>query len=121
MSLRLLTAAGVLVSAFVHLWLWFDGFRHLHVVGPAFMVNAVAGIVIVFLLLRWPGWIPLFLSVGFGACTLSAFTVSTTVGLFGTHDVWSGGWVFAAAVSEAVVIVAGLVALRQELSQHARI
>ena len=46
MMTRLIAAAGVLVSAGVHLYLWVDGVRDQHVVGPAFMVNAVAGLVI---------------------------------------------------------------------------
>lgn len=121
MAMRTLTAAGVVVSAFVHLWLWIDGFRDIHVIGPAFMVNAVAGAVIAVLLLTWRSWIPLVLAVGFGASTLGAFVLSTTVGLFGTHEVWSGGWVMAAAISEAVAIVAGLLALRRENALPARV
>ena len=114
MRMRVLAAAGVLVSAAVHLKLWFDGFRDLHVVGPAFMVNAVAGVVIAVLLVRWRHWVPLLLAVGFGASTLGAFLVSTTVGLYGVNEVWSGVWVFTAAASEVVVIIAGVLALLQE-------
>lgn len=36
MKMRTLAAAGVLVSAAVHLYLWCDVFRHVTVVGPAF-------------------------------------------------------------------------------------
>lgn len=83
MSVRLLTAAAVLVSGAVRLKLWFDGFRYEDVVGPAFMVNAVAGLVIAVLLLWWRHWVPLFLAVGFGASTLGTFLLATTAGLFG--------------------------------------
>ena len=121
MRMRILTAAGVLVSALVHLWLWFDGFRDLHVIGPAFMLNAVAGLVIAVLLLRWNHWIPLLLAVGFGASTLGAFVTSTTVGLFGIHEVWSGLWVLTAAISEAVAILGGVMALRQENPLRSRV
>ena len=114
MGMRMLAAAGVLVSAAVHLWLWFDGYRDIEVIGPAFMLNAVAGVVIAGLLLAWRHWIPLFLAVGFGASTLGAFVVSATVGLFGVQESWTGGAVLTAAASEVVAILAGLVALAQE-------
>ncbi|MGZ5415692.1 MAG: hypothetical protein ACXWDI_00810 [Nocardioides sp.] len=114
MGMRMLAAAGVLVSAAVHLWLWFDGYRDIEVIGPAFMLNAVAGVVIAGLLVAWRHWIPLFLAVGFGASTLGAFIVSATVGLFGVQESWTGGAVLTAAASEVVAILAGLVALAQE-------
>ena len=50
MCIRILAAAAVLVSAAVHLKLWFDGVRHQDVIGPAFMLNAVGGVVIAGLL-----------------------------------------------------------------------
>ncbi|WP_426241595.1 hypothetical protein [Nocardioides sp. LHG3406-4] len=114
MRMRLLAAAGALVSAVVHLKLWFDGSRDLDVVGPAFMVNAVAGLVIAVLLLTWRHWVPLLLAVGFGASTLGAFVVSTTVGLFGVHASWTGFYTWAAAIAEVVTIVAGLLAAHAE-------
>ena len=79
-------AIAALVSGGVHLRLWFDGFRQLDVIGPAFLLNAVAGGVIAVLLLLWRSWVPLFLAVGLGASVLLAFTISTTpMGLFGVH------------------------------------
>jgi hypothetical protein len=114
MWLRIVAAVAVLVSAVVHLKLWFDGFRDTDIIGPAFMLNAVAGAVIAVLLLAWRHWIPAFLAAGFGASTLGAFTIAATVGLFGVHESWSGGYVIAAAISEAVAIVAGLVLLWQD-------
>lgn len=116
MRIRLLAAAAVLVSAAVHLRLWFEGFRSINVIGPAFMLNAVAGLVIAVLLLLWHHWVPLLLAIGFGASTLGAYLVSATVGLFGVHEVWTGAAVLTAAVAEVVAIVAALVALRHEYS-----
>lgn len=115
MTMRILAAAAVLVSAVVHLTMWFDGVRHQHVIGPAFMFNAIAGVVIALLLVLWRHWAPPLLAVGFGASTLGAFVISATVGLFGINTHWSGGFVWTAAVSELVAIVAGAVALAHEL------
>ena len=117
MKLRLLTAVAVLVSGAVHLWLYFDVFSEEDVVGPAFLLNAAASVVIAVMLLRWRHWVPAFLAVGFGASTLGAFVISTTdSGLFGVHQVWEGGWVFTAAVSELLAIVGGLAVLVSERS-----
>ena len=108
MVVRAVAAAGVLVSAAVHLVMWFDGVRHQHVVGPAFMVNAVGGAVVAVLLLTWSHWVPPLLAVGFGLSTLGAFTLASTVGLFGTQEKWQGFYVFGAASAELVAIVVGL-------------
>jgi len=120
MRMRMLVAAGVLVSGIVHLKLWFDGFRDIDVIGPSFMLNAVAGAVIAVLLLAWRHWIPLFLAVGFGASTLGAFVISATVGLFGVHERWTGGAVLTAAVAEVVAVIGGLVAWWQETPERSR-
>ena len=108
MVIRIVAALAVLVSALVHLKLWADGFKDLHVIGPAFLVNAAAGVVIAVLLLAWVHWIPAFLTLGFGASTLGAFIVSTLpAGLFGVHEQWVGAYTWLAAISEAVAILAG--------------
>ncbi len=112
MGLRIVTAAAALVSAAVHLILWVDGYRDISVIGPAFLVNGVAGTVIAVLLVTWHHGAPAFLVAGFGASTLGAFAVSATVGLFGVHESWTGGWVVSAAASEVVCIVGGLLLLR---------
>lgn len=114
MGLRLVVAVAVLVSAAVHLWLWFDGFRVLDVIGPAFMVNAVAGVVIAGALLAWRHWLPLLAAVGFGAATFGAFLVSTTVGLFGVREPFFALWPMVANTSEVVAVVVGVVALLRE-------
>lgn len=107
LPLRIIGALGVAVSAAVHLKLWADGYRDVHTIGPAFMLNAVAGALICVLLLAWRHWIAALLTMGFGASTLGAFVVSATVGLFGLHESWVGGYVWAAAVAEVVAVATG--------------
>jgi hypothetical protein len=113
MLVRAVGALAALVSAGFHLWLWFDGVRDQGTVGVLFMVNVVAGVVIAVLLLTWQHWVPPFLVAGFGASTIGAFLISTTVGLFGVEAGWSWyAWV--AAISEVVCVIAGLWSLQAE-------
>jgi hypothetical protein len=114
MRMRALAAAGVLVSGAVHFKLYFDWAHENDKVGPAFLLNAGAGLVIAVLLLTWRHWIPPLLAVGFGLSTLAAFVTAATVGLFGVSESWTGWAVWTAAISELVAIVAGLTVLWQE-------
>ena len=115
MTVRTVAAVAVLVSAYVHLYEWLNGFRDVHVIGPLFVVNIVAGVVIAVLLFTWKHWLAPFLAFGFGASTLGGFAIATTSGgLFGDHEKWQGPYVWIAAISEVVAIVAGLVAVSRE-------
>ena len=114
MKFRLIVAAAVLVSGAVHFKLWLDGMRDLSVIGPSFLLNAVAALVIAIGVLLWRSWLPLLAAVGFGAATLVAFVISATVGLFGVNEVWTGGYVVSAYVSELVALVVGCWALYAE-------
>ncbi len=107
--IRSLTSASVMLSGVVHLELWAQGMSALDVVGPAFLVNAVAGIGLGVALQLWEHWLPLMVAAGFGAATLGAFVTSTTVGLFGVHERWQGAAVWLSAVSEAAAVLLGLV------------
>jgi hypothetical protein len=115
MTVRLIAAAAVLISAYIHLKEWLDGMRHVHVIGPLFIVNMVAGVVIAVLLLTWHHWLAPFLALGFGASTLGAFIIAAQWGLFGDHEKWQGNYVWAATVVEIVAIVAGLYAFATEI------
>lgn len=113
MNIRAVGAAAAVVSALVHLYLWFDGVKDQGVVGALFVVNVVAGLAIAALLLRWRHWLPLFLLAGFGLATFGAFLIAVSVGLFGIHTSWSW-YAWLAAVSEvAAVVVAVAAAVRE--------
>ena len=113
MAMRWLAAVGVLVSGLAHFYLWADGFRVIAWIGPLFMLNAVAAVLIAVLVVWWRSWVTAALAVGFGAATLAAFLLSTTVGLLGLHEIFFGTWQMVAGVAEIVAVVAGLVAWRQ--------
>jgi hypothetical protein len=92
--------------------------RTVHVIGPAFLVNVASGIVIAALLLRWRHWAPGALSACFGLATLGAFTLASTVGLFGTHERWAGFYVFGAATAECLAILVGLALVLEDPEAH---
>lgn len=113
---RALTAAAVMVSAVVHLDLWAGGMSQVDVVGPAFLLNAIGGMVIAVAVLLWRHWLPLLAAIGFGAATLGAFAMSMTVGFFGVSgQVWGVPQVLA-VVSEVAAIGFAVVALVAERS-----
>lgn len=111
--MRRVGVAAALVSAAVHLYLWFDGVKDQGTVGALFVVNVVAGVAIAVLLLRWRSWVPLFLLAGFGATTLAAFLVAVNGSLFGIHTGWSW-YAWLAAVAEIAAVVVAAVAAQRE-------
>lgn len=119
-AIRSVASASVMLSGVVHLELWAQGFSGLAVVGPAFLVNAVAGIAIGIALQVSPHWLPLAAAAGFGAATLAAFVLSTTVGFFGVHEQWQGAAVWLSAVSEALAVLLGTAGTWLTLSGRAR-
>lgn len=103
-GLRGLMGASVLVSAYIHAELYFEGMAQTPVIGPLFLLNAVGGLVIGLAVLFWRHWLPVLGALGFGALTLGAFWLSVTVGLFGFQEQASGIPQVAAEVAEIVAI-----------------
>jgi hypothetical protein len=110
---RAIGAAAAVVSAVVHLYLWFDGVKDQGTVGALFVVNVVAGFVIAGMVIRWRHWIPLFLLAGFGATTMGAFLIAVNGTLFGIHTSWSW-YAWLAAAAEIAAVVCALVAAVEE-------
>ncbi len=111
---RAVTAVAVLVSALVHLYLWGDGMREVDVIGPAFLVNGVGGIVLAIAVLAWRHWLPLLAAAGFGAATLGAYLLSRTVGLAGVRETITTPEAVVSAVVEVLAVVFAFVAWRAE-------
>ena len=108
--LRALVCACLMVSAVVHLDLWATGMRSVDIVGPAFLLNGVGGIVLGVLALLWRHRLPLLGAIGFGVASLGAFVLATTPsGFFEVHSRWSGIPEWLAAISEVGVIALGIV------------
>lgn len=108
---RGLAATGVLLSAVVHLDLWdLQRFRDIPTIGPLFLLNVVAGVVIGVVMLVWRHWLPMLAGAGFGAATVAAFWISVVHGLFGLKETATGSSQVLAEVAEYVAVVFGLLA-----------
>jgi hypothetical protein len=106
-ALRIAGALLLLAMAWIHWDLWRDGYRTIDVIGPAFLLDVVAGVVLALAalvapprLLSWAAALGALAAAG----TLVALLLSTTVGLFGFTEStaaalwWESFWVELAAV-----------------------
>ncbi|GAB3169658.1 hypothetical protein GCM10027059_34950 [Myceligenerans halotolerans] len=109
-------AAGVFVSALVHLVLWIQGYQDIDIVGPMFLLNAVGGAALAVAILVWRHWLPLLGGIGFGLLTLTAYLLSATVGFFGvlTPFEFAGTAEIVAAMADITAVVGSGMALRRE-------
>jgi hypothetical protein len=87
--LRILGAALLAAMAGIHLYLWSIGFKDFVGIGPAFLVNTVAGFGMAIAVLLTPrrllGWVAAAGALlEFG--TFAALMLALTVGLFGYHE-----------------------------------
>ena len=105
--LRILGAALLAVMGWIHLDLWLEGYRSIDVIGPAFLLNVIAGFGLTMLLLVVPrALLPCVAALGALTAlgTLAGLIIATTVGLFGFVETtaaslwWESFWVEVAAV-----------------------
>ena len=102
---RLAGAALILAAGAIHLWLFFDYFHHIHMVGALFVVNFAAAVVIGLTLTLSPSLWASGAGIAYAAGTLGAFFISVYRGLFGYVETLNGGWQAAAGGVEAAAIV----------------
>jgi len=114
-ALRIVGAVLLAVMGWIHLDLWLDGYRTIHLIGPAFLLNAIAGFGLAALLLATPrplvGWVAV-LGALTTAGTLVCLLLSTTVGLFGFVETTAADlWWESFCVEVAAVVVLSALAL----------
>ncbi|HET9256497.1 MAG TPA: hypothetical protein VFO16_15045 [Pseudonocardiaceae bacterium] len=109
---------GVVLTAamgLIHVWLWFQGYREIPVIGALFMINAVCSAALVAALLAAPARLrraTAALAAFFTAGTLAGLIVSLTIGLFGVHESFHAPLVPTTLIVESAgALVLGLTAL----------
>lgn len=98
-------------SGYIHYHLWFsDGYRHIATIGPLFLLQSVAGLVLGVLVVAlrrvWTG----ILGIGFVLMTLVGFLITVEHGLFGFTDSWQAPFAqqaFAIELAAAVLLGVG--------------
>lgn len=95
----------VLAAGAIHLWLWFDFFRTVHVVGTLFLLNFATAVVVGFALLLRAAPLLVIAGIAYSVGTLGAFSLSVTVGLFGYVESLRGPWQETAGAIELASIV----------------
>ena len=102
----LVAAAGAL-----HLYLWFDYFHRVHVVGALFLANAASGVLLA-LAVGVRATAPAVAAAGaYALGTLAAFAVSTRWGLFGYRERFWGSWQEAVGGVELAAVAAAAMLL----------
>jgi hypothetical protein len=108
-ALALLVAA----AGAIHLYLYFDYFHRVHVVGVLFLVNAALGLLLGAALLVRRDRLLLLGAFGYAVGTLAGFVVSTRSGLFGYHERFWGSWQEAAGGIELAAAFLAALLLRR--------
>ena len=104
---RVALALLVAVAGAIHLYLYFDYFHRVHVIGVLFLVNAAAGLAIGAALLVRRDRVVLLAALGYAIGTLAGFAISTRWGLVGYHESFWGSWQEAAG---GIELAAGVLA-----------
>jgi hypothetical protein len=117
------TAAAALVAAAgaLHLYLWFDYFHRVHVVGTLFLLNAAAAAVIAVALAVTATPLVLVAGLAYSLGTLVAFAISVRWGLFGYHESLWGSWQKAAGGVELAAGVLLSIALARSYSNRSSV
>ncbi|HEY1734207.1 MAG TPA: hypothetical protein VGG23_07160 [Acidimicrobiales bacterium] len=102
-SIVALVGAALLIwSAVIHLHLWATGYRHIPRIGPLFLVQGVAGIVVAVAIAALRRPIVLAGGALFAAGTVGGLLLSVNVGLFGFQDSLSAPFAVQSLVVETI-------------------
>jgi hypothetical protein len=118
-SARVIAGVGavlLVVSGYVHLHLWDIAYRHVDTLGPLFLVQAAAAVVLAVLMIAWPTRLVLVAAAVFSAGTIAGFVKAINGGIFGFTLPVITSWAKLALGAEIGVIFLAAAALLVDLS-----
>src|SRR5246127_43844 len=81
--LRLVLAASLAVTAYIHAYLFIHGYQHIPMIGTAFLIQASVSFSLALLIVvGGPGWLQ-WAAAAVAGGSLVAFVLSRTIGVFG--------------------------------------
>jgi hypothetical protein len=109
LTLAVVLGAGlVATSGAIHLHLWVNGYRTIPTIGPLFLFQGVAGVVMAVVLAATRWLVSVVAAAGFMIATIGGLLLSVYVGLFGFKDTLAApfaGLSLAVESAGAVVLV----------------
>jgi hypothetical protein len=98
-------AAALVVSGLVHLHLWDIAYRHVDTLGPLFVVQGIAALVLAVALVVWPRPLVALAGAGLALGTILGFVKALNGGIFGFTLPVVTGWANLALVAEIVAVI----------------
>jgi hypothetical protein len=98
-------AAALVVSGLVHLHLWDIAYRHVDTLGPLFVVQGVAALVLAVALVAWPRPVVALAAALLALGTIGGYVKALNGGIFGFTLPVVTGWANLALAAELVAMV----------------
>jgi hypothetical protein len=113
-TLGLVAGSALLASSgAIHFQLWAMGYRSIPTIGPLFLLQGIAGVLLGLVLVLWRRLLVVVAGAGFMVATISGLLVSVKFGLFGFMDTlaapYAGLSVIVESVGAATLTVVGVV------------
>jgi hypothetical protein len=105
-SLLILDAALLVVSGAIHLDLWNIAYRHVHILGPLFLLQVIAAFVLAVVVLATRHVLAVAAALGLVLGTIAGFILVLTVGLFGFKLTFISTEAWVTLVAEIVAVLA---------------
>jgi hypothetical protein len=104
-AMRIISAVLLAWIGYIHWHLWQEGYKFIHISGPLFLVDGIAGVVFAVAILAWARPITGFLAAGFNVVTIAGLVISLAVGLFGFHESIHAAYVVESLIMESLAAI----------------
>jgi hypothetical protein len=108
----------VAASAMIHYHLWPTGYRHIHIIGPLFLLQAIVGIAIAVAIAVTRHFAAAIVGALFVTGTIGDLVISSQIGLFGFRDSFAAPYALMSLIFEGTSTIALVTAAFASLHDH---